>query len=60
MKRDLSNIDDAVGRFKDAGCKARVTTLAYEHVIERHTYRHRILDFIDAVRTSAKPAVLAN
>jgi hypothetical protein len=60
VDRDLSNIEDAVRRFKDVACRARITSLAYEHAIERHTYDRRIADFVDAVRAGARPAVLNN
>jgi hypothetical protein len=51
VRRDLSNVADAVGRFKDVAFRAQITTAAYEHVIEGHTYSTRVARFVDTVRT---------
>jgi hypothetical protein len=42
VKRDLSNVDDAVREFKDEGRRRAIAEQAYEHVMSSHTYAHRV------------------
>jgi hypothetical protein len=39
---DLSDVEDAIDRFKDADERARIVASAYEHVMSSHTYAHRM------------------
>lgn len=48
VRRDLSNIADAIARFKDPEYRSRITSAAYDHVLEGHTYGHRVDALIDA------------
>ena len=61
VKPDLSNIGEAIDRFKDPAYRRGITTAVYEHVMSRHTYDHRIAEFVDTVscsevRAAATPA----
>lgn len=49
LATDLSNLDEALRRFRDAGERARITEAAYAHVLGGHTYDHRISALLDAV-----------
>ena len=49
VRRDLSNIDDAIARFKDGACRLEVAMNAYEHVLSGHTYRHRIQSLVASI-----------
>lgn len=49
VKRDLSNILDAIDRFKDPGHRARIAAEAHDDVLSHHTYRHRVAALIDTV-----------
>ncbi len=42
VKKDLSNLDEAIRRFKDEACRRAIVERAYEHVMAGHTYRHRV------------------
>lgn len=49
VKRDLSNIDDAIARVKDTDYRSRMTATAYEHVMANHTYAHRVQRLVEVV-----------
>lgn len=42
IKKDLSNIDDAINRFKDNEYRKTMVERSYEYVTTEHTYRKRI------------------
>jgi hypothetical protein len=43
----FGNIDDAIGRFKDAALRRRITETAYDRVMAGHTYAHRAQSLYD-------------
>jgi len=49
VKKDLSNIDEAIRLFKDDAYRQEIAERAYEHVINGHTYAHRIRALLEAV-----------
>jgi hypothetical protein len=49
VRRDLSNIDDALRRFRDPAYRERIVDTAFAHVIGRHTYAHRVRDLVTAM-----------
>ena len=49
VKRDLSNIDEAIRRVKDVEYRRGITEAAYEHVMSAHTYSHRVRRLVDMV-----------
>lgn len=60
VKRDLSNIDDAIARLKDASYRARIVEAAHYHVMSAHTYRHRVSALVDVISgpgASRQPSV---
>ncbi|MFA5794779.1 MAG: glycosyltransferase [Candidatus Brocadiia bacterium] len=46
LKRDFSNIDDVLARFRDQDYRIKMTDAAYEHIMSAHTYRHRINEIL--------------
>lgn len=46
VKKDLSNIDDVVRRFKDEEYRREMVERTYEYVLAEHTYRHRLLKLL--------------
>ena len=42
LKKDFSNADDVVRSITDVNVIDCITKAAYEHVIENHTYKHRV------------------
>jgi len=42
VKRDLSNIEEAVRKFKDDAYRLLIANKAYEYVLSSHTYKHRV------------------
>jgi len=49
VKKDLSNIREAVERFKDEGYRTEMISRAYEYVMDAHTYAHRIRSILQLV-----------
>ena len=49
VKKDLSNIGDAIEKFKDTSYRNKIVKQAYEHVLENHTYEHRVRKLIEYV-----------
>ena len=56
IRKDLSNIDEALRRFKDKEYRDRIADCAYRHVLSAHTYRHRVDDLIITMFGGAVPA----
>ena len=44
LKKDYSNINDVVVRFKDRSYVQKMVDDTYEYVMSNHTYYHRVLD----------------
>jgi hypothetical protein len=42
LKRDYSNIDDVMERFRDKDLVRRITDEAYKYTMDCHTYEHRV------------------
>jgi hypothetical protein len=49
VRKDLSNIHEAVKRFKDEDYRKAMVERTYEYVMSQHTYRHRVEALITAV-----------
>jgi len=49
IKKDLSNVADAVARFKDESYRKALVDRTYEYVLDQHTYRHRVDALLNAV-----------
>lgn len=50
LKRDLSDADEAVQKFRDETYRDNMVERTYEYVMNQHTYSHRIQDVEAAVR----------
>jgi len=53
IKKDLSDLRDAVQRFRDEDERRRIVERAYEYVMDQHTYGHRVQALIRAVGEDA-------
>jgi hypothetical protein len=49
VAKDLSNIDDAIQRFKDAEYRVAMAERTYAYAMSEHTYQHRVDALIEAV-----------
>jgi Glycosyl transferases group 1 len=49
VKKDLSNITDAIDRFRDASYRSEMVERTYEYVLSKHTYQHRIDSLINRI-----------
>jgi hypothetical protein len=49
VKKDLSNIEDVIQRFKDNSYRRSMVERAYEYVMDNHTYRHRVDTLLRAI-----------
>lgn len=49
VKKDLSNIDEAVRQFKDAAYRQAMVERAYDYVMAEHTYAHRVQTLLKAL-----------
>jgi spore maturation protein CgeB len=58
VKRDLSNVEDAIRRFKDAEYRAAITAAAHDHVMSHHTYSHRVAELVGTVFGRIAPAAV--
>jgi hypothetical protein len=54
VKKDFSNLDQAVEQFKDEGYRRAMVTRAYEHVMAAHTYRHRVEALLAVIERPAR------
>jgi glycosyl transferase family 1 len=49
IKKDFTNIDNAIERFRDGEYRKRIADRAYDLVMAGHTYRHRVATLLSAV-----------
>ena len=49
VKKDLSNMDDVVRRFKDEAYRRLIVERSYDYIMSTHTYQHRVKALIKAV-----------
>jgi hypothetical protein len=59
VEPDLSDVAEAVGRFKDPVYRARIAKQAFEHVASAHTHAHRVrtlLTAASATRSAGPPS----
>jgi hypothetical protein len=49
VRKDRSNLDEAMRRFRDEGYRQAIAERAYEHVMANHTYAHRVRSVLAAV-----------
>ena len=49
VKKDLSNISEAIERFRDDSYRDQMVERAYEYVLSNHTYQHRVESLISRV-----------
>jgi hypothetical protein len=53
VKKDLSNLEEAVGLLCDETMRTRIVDQAYEYVMDQHTYQHRVRRLIAVVGEDA-------
>ncbi|MGI6454045.1 MAG: glycosyltransferase family protein [bacterium] len=49
VKRDFSDIADAIAQFKDADYRNQIVQTAYQYVLENHTYHHRVKSILKEI-----------
>jgi len=49
VKKDLSNIEDALSRFMNGRYRSDIAEYAYQYVLLNHTYDHRVKSLLNAV-----------
>jgi hypothetical protein len=59
IHKDLSNVREAVERFRDESLRTRIVERAYEYVMDEHTYRHRVASLIRTVSQSGPMPLVA-
>ena len=59
IHKDLSNVREAVERFRDESLRTRIVEQAYEYVMDEHTYRHRVASLIRTVSQSGPMPLVA-
>jgi SAM-dependent methyltransferase len=47
IRKDYSNLTDALGKFMDHDYRRAITERAYEYVMSHHTHNHRIAHMLD-------------
>lgn len=52
VKKDFSNLRDAVARFTDESYRRQMVERTYRHVVDQHTYPHRVEAILKAMRIS--------
>jgi hypothetical protein len=52
VKKDLSNMDDVICRFRDEDYRNRMVERTYEYVMDSHTYRHRVETLLGAIENN--------
>lgn len=51
LKKDFSNIDEVIEKFKDTDFCIKIANDAYSYILENHTYTHRIKTLYEKIRT---------
>jgi hypothetical protein len=59
IRKDLSNVREAVQCFQDETQRTRIVERAYQYVMDQHTYAHRVQALVRAVGEDAAPAARA-
>ncbi len=49
IKKDFSNVDDALAQASDAGVRRGIVDRAFDYVRSAHTYGHRVQDLLRAI-----------
>jgi spore maturation protein CgeB len=42
VRRDLADVQEAIGKFRDEGFRQKIVENAYDYVMSGHTYDHRV------------------
>lgn len=53
IKKDFSNIEDAIRRFKDQGYREAMVRRTHEYALGHHTYQRRVQSLVHAVLNGA-------
>ncbi len=49
IKRDYSNLEDALAQVSDVECRTRIVERAFDYARSSHTYAHRVEDLLGAI-----------
>lgn len=47
VRKDMSDIDEAVRKYKDAALRGNMIRETYEYVMDQHTYHHRVASLLN-------------
>ncbi len=50
VRKDLSNVGEAIDRFRDGPARRRMIEDTYDYVMAHHTYAHRVAGLVETVR----------
>jgi len=53
IKKDFSNIDEVIERYRDADYRSRMVEETYDYVMAQHTYRHRVEHLLRVVTATS-------
>ncbi|MBV8772682.1 MAG: glycosyltransferase family 1 protein [Deltaproteobacteria bacterium] len=56
VKKDLSNVEEAIARFRDESYRSRIVEETYDYVLSEHTYVHRVERLLNLVLDSGQKA----
>jgi len=54
INKNLTNIDEAIERFRDEAYRTRMVEETYDYVLSQHTYAHRIQCLLGIVTSTAR------
>ncbi|MCC6146930.1 MAG: glycosyltransferase [Anaerolineaceae bacterium] len=49
INKDKSNIEDVIRRLRDEEYRRQIVERAYEHILQNHTYAHRVLKLVQTL-----------
>jgi spore maturation protein CgeB len=49
VKKDLSNMNEVIYRFKDEDYRNKMVDRTYQYVMDNHTYQHRVATLLSAI-----------
>ncbi len=56
IRKDFSNLDEAIRRFKDREYRQAMVERTYEYALARHTYSHRVEQLLKTIMADGRPS----
>jgi len=54
INKDLTNINEAIERFRDESYRTQMVEETYDYVLSQHTYAHRVEHLLGIVTSTAR------